>query len=84
MNYCERIPAKTENISLNGENVKIDTEGLEATVSAADGTVYIKAAAECADENAFALEKGERITLNGCFYLSGNGAAASVLYCRII
>jgi hypothetical protein len=84
MNYCERIPAKTENISLDGKNVKIDTEGLEATVAATGGTVYIKAVSECADADAFALEKGGCITLNGCFYLSGNGAAASVLYCRII
>ena len=84
MNYCERIPAKTENVSLDGKNVKIDTEGLEATVAVTDGTVYIKAAAECADENAFALEKCGHVTLNGCFYLSGSGAKASVLYCRII
>ena len=62
MNYCERIPAKTQTVTLDGKNVKIDTEGLEATVAAADGTVYIKAAEECADTDAFALEKGERIS----------------------
>ncbi len=84
MNYCERIPAKTQTVTLDGKNVKIDTEGLEATVAAADGTVYIKAAEECADTDAFALEKGERISLNGCFYLSGSGATATVLFCRII
>ena len=84
MNYFERIPAKTENIALDGKNIKIDTEGLEATVASREGTVYIKADTETVNEGAFALEKGERITLNGCFYLSGDNAAASVLYCRII
>ena len=84
MNFYEKIPVKTKAFDLAGENVEIDTEGLESTLYVNDGTVFIKARPEVSDENAFVLQKGASITLNGLFYLSGNDANVRVLYCRVI
>ena len=84
MNYFERIPAKTEAVSLTGANVKIDTEGMEAVIVCREGTAYIKALGNVKDTDAFALEKGHSISLNGSFYLGGDNADVRILYCRII
>ena len=84
MNYCEKILSKTESISLSGNTVNIDTKGMEATVITRDADVFIKANRETADKDAFVLAKGQSISLNGSFYISGDGADVRVLYCRII
>lgn len=84
MNYFEKIPAKTEAISLSGNTVKIDTKGMEATVISRDADIFIKASRETVNEDAFVLVKGQSIALNGSFYISGDGADVRVLYCRII
>ena len=58
MNYCERIPVKTKKINLSGENVKIDCEGLEVTVYAESGDVYLKSTQVTPDEEAFIIKSG--------------------------
>lgn len=84
MNFYEKIPVKTKAFDLTGENVEIDTKGLEATLVVNNGTAFVKARPEVNDSDAFVLEKGGSITLNGLFYLSGNAANVRVLYCRVI
>ena len=84
MNYCEKIPVKTEAVRLDGESVKIDTEGLEAVITSVEGDAYIKVNSAVKDEDAYMLANGRTITLNGCFYLSGNGAGVRILYNRVI
>jgi len=84
MNYCERILEKTQLLFIDDENIRIDTEGMEAVVKAIDGEVYIKANTQTNNDNAFMLDAGESITLNGSFYLSGDGVEIRIMYCRII
>ena len=84
MNYFEKIPAKTQAVVLNGKDVKIDTEGMEATVVSSVGTSYIKVSDSTDNADGFVLEKGQSITLNGKFYIGGDSAEVRILYCRII
>ncbi len=84
MNYCERIPVKTKKITLSGEDVKIDCEGLEVSVYADGADVYLKSSAETADEDAYLIKSGNSITLCGSFVVSGTNAKARLLYCKVI
>lgn len=84
MNYCERIPVKTKKITLSGENVKIDCEGLEVTVYAESGDIYLKSTQVTPDEEAFIIKSGSAITLCGSFILSSAQAVARLLYCKVI
>lgn len=84
MNYCERIPVKTRKVSLSGTAEKIDCEGLEVTVFADGGDIYVKANSETPDDNAYILKSGTSITLCGQFVLSANNVSARLLYCKVI
>ena len=84
MNYCEKIPVKTKGYALNGEDVFIDTAGLEAHLYADGADVYIKANNGVSDEDAFILKNGAYLTLNGSFYIGGENAVVRILYCRTV
>ena len=84
MNYCERIPVKTKKIALSGENVIIDCEGLEVSVYADGGDIYLKSNAQTADEDAYLIKSADSITLCGSFVLNGTNAKARLLYCKVI
>ena len=84
MNYCERIPVKTRKVTLSGTAEKIECEGLEVTVFAESGDVYIKANAETPDSESYILKTGTSITLCGAFVLNASTSSARLLYCKVI
>lgn len=84
MNYCEKIPVKTETVNISGRDVRIDTEGLEANLYVTGGDAYIKANSAVKNEDAFVIKNGAYFTLNGAFYIGGENAVVRILYCRII
>ena len=84
MNYCERIPVKTKKITLSGEDVKIDCEGLEVSVYADGPDIYLKSTVDTSTEDAYIIKSGNSITLCGSFVLNATQANARLLYCKVI
>lgn len=84
MNYCERIPVKTQALKLAGTNVRVDCEGLEVKILAKDADIYLKAHESVSDANAYIIKNGESITLCGSFVLNASSAEARLLFCKVI
>ncbi len=84
MNYFEKLPVKTQTVNLSGNDVRIDTAGLEATLYVTDGDAYIKANSAVKNEDAFIIKNGTYFTLNGAFYIGGDNAVVRILYCRTV
>lgn len=84
MNYCERIPVKTQALKLSGTNVRVDCEGLEVSVLANGADVFLKAHESVSDENAYVIKSGESVTLCGSFVLNSSSADVRMLFCKVI
>ena len=84
MNYFERIPVRTEGVALTGEITEINCNGLEASLFADGSDVLIKADTAVSDDCVFILKNGERINLNGRFFVKADSGSLRVLYCRIV
>ena len=86
MNYCEKIPVKTKGYALNGNDVFIDTAGLEATLYADGADVYIKANSEVTNEDAFILKDGavERGITEEMLLKEAQGALKSGKYTKSV
>ena len=85
MQPYERIPVKTACVSLtSGKAEVIDCEGLQVTMLAQDGDIYIKVSESTPDDSAYVLKSADSITLCGRFVISGSNAKARLLFCSII
>ena len=78
--YNERIPVKTGSLSLSGEAVGVEAEGLEVTVYAKSADVLIKTDKNVSDDDAFILASGTCVTLGGHFFLKAEEPDVRLLY----
>ncbi len=80
----ERIPEKTEALTLTGKDVRVAAQGLEVTLYAENADVYIKMHPSVPNAQAFIIKQGDRLCLSGDFVASGTGATLRLLYCRVL
>ena len=81
--FYERIPVKTQAVSLTGESVEVDAAGLEVTLYAAND-IFIKANESVPDENAYLLTAGNTAKLSGRFFIKADEADVRLLYCKLL
>lgn len=84
MNYFEKIPVTTQSITFLANEQTIDTTGLEATIFAKRGDVFLKTVEDIDNSEAFVIKEGTYFTLCGRFILASADAEVRILYCKIM